>query len=83
MLDAATAGRSAEDQRKREVLSRAWTLLLKVYDEVAAAGRWLERHENAATLHPSLYAMGRKGRPRKARPTAPTPPAPGGPPPPA
>ncbi|MBI5479919.1 MAG: hypothetical protein HY906_13725 [Deltaproteobacteria bacterium] len=89
MLDARTAGRSAEEQRQRELLTRAWTLLLQVYGEVAGTGRWLERHEDSATLYPSLWAMGRKGRPRKARPAAPaapapaTPPTPGAPPPPA
>ncbi len=45
-------------------LSRMWTLLVRVYGEVAATGRWLFRSEpvQAQRRFPSLVALGRTGR---------------------
>lgn len=48
-----------------DYLGRAWTLLVNTYDEVAAAGRWMFRHENGEAMFPSLYAVGRQ--PRRSR----------------
>jgi hypothetical protein len=44
------------------VRDRAWTLLLRCYDEVAATGRWLLRHEPKVDAYfPSLHSAGRPG----------------------
>lgn len=45
-----------------ELAQRAFTLLNTMYGEVSAAGAWLWRHEDPATLFPSLYAVGRAAR---------------------
>jgi hypothetical protein len=58
-------GRSSDARYWSEYQARAWTFLLETYDEVAAAGRWLYRHENGEALFPSLYAVGRQ--PRRSR----------------
>ena len=42
-----------------DYVSRAWTLLASVYDEVSAAGRFLFRHENPDALFPSLVTVSR------------------------
>jgi len=42
-----------------DLVARSWTLLIGVYDEVAAAGSWLYRHEGAAQRFPSLHSAGR------------------------
>lgn len=48
-------------------LARAWTLLHRVYEDVAATGRWLHRNEpqQQAELFPSLIAASRPS-PRRA-----------------
>src|SRR5262249_34700596 len=39
-----------------DLLARAWTLLLAIYAEVSATGRWLERSETGVdALYPSLF----------------------------
>ena len=58
-------GRESDALVWSDYLGRAWTLLINTYDEVAAAGRWLFRHENGEALFPSLYAIGRQ--PRRTR----------------
>ena len=58
-------GRSSDARYWSDYQARAWTFLLETYDEVAAAGRWLYRHENGEALFPSLYAVGRQ--PRRSR----------------
>ncbi|MCU0682129.1 MAG: hypothetical protein MUF34_07730 [Polyangiaceae bacterium] len=63
---------------------RAWTLLSQCYEEVAAAGRWLLRHEpKVDSLFPSLHAAGRSpqvrsrsGKTPESPPTVPPPAAP-------
>lgn len=55
---------------------RAWTLLLRCYDEVAATGRWLLRHEPKVDAYfPSLHAAGRPGigRNKSSKTPAPAP----------
>jgi len=49
-------------------LSRAWTLLLQVYGEVAATGLWLRRGDKTAPAHfPSLFTIARRAKnPRAA-----------------
>jgi hypothetical protein len=58
-------GRSSDARYWSEYQARAWTFLLATYDEVAAAGRWLYRHENGEARFPSLYTIGRQ--PRRSR----------------
>jgi hypothetical protein len=58
-------GRRSDAQYWSDYLSRAWTLMVTTYEEVAAAGRWLYRHENGEAMFPSLYAIGRQRRSRK------------------
>lgn len=48
---------------ERELALRAWTLLRRVYEEIAAAGRWLLRHEDAGKLFPALIINGRRPKP--------------------
>lgn len=52
--------------------ARAWTFLLATYDEVAAAGRWLFRHQDGDARFPSLYAIGRQPRRRRRERDEPT-----------
>lgn len=58
-------GRSSDAHHWAEYQGRAWTFLLETYDEVAAAGSWLFRHEDGAELFPSLYTVGRQRRGRR------------------
>ncbi|MCG8421919.1 MAG: hypothetical protein MJE77_28695 [Proteobacteria bacterium] len=39
---------------------RSLTLLMDIYGEVSAAGRWLYRHENAGSMFPSLHLLSRR-----------------------
>jgi hypothetical protein len=50
---------------------RVWTLLLRIYEDVADTGRWLLRSEprRAERLFPSLFRLSRTGR--RTRPEAP------------
>jgi hypothetical protein len=61
-----------------DTLARAWTLLRRTYDEVAATGRWLLRHQpDADARFPSLYAHRHAARRHPAaEPAAPQPPVP-------
>ncbi len=68
----ASAG-SKKDREAQDLLNRAWTLCSQTYEEVAATGRWLMRHDDGANLDelfPSLYAS---KAPRKKKGPAPTP----------
>lgn len=58
-------GRQSDQSYWAKYQARAWTFLLATYDEVAAAGRWLFRHENGDARFPSLYTIGRQ--PRRSR----------------
>lgn len=58
-------GRRSDAAYWSDYLSRAWTLLVTTYEEVAAAGRWLYRHDNGDTMFPSLYTISRQRRSRK------------------
>ena len=75
---AASAPTAAADTRggkvpaAREAAYRAFAVLAHCYEEVAAAGRYLLRHEGGAELFCSLYSAGRRP-PRPARPTTPEP----------
>ena len=60
-------GRTSDARYWSDYQARAWTFLLETYDEVAAAGRWLYRHENGEARFPSLYTVGRQSR-RSRRP---------------
>jgi hypothetical protein len=57
----------------KDLLWRAFSFLVAVYDEVAAAGRFLFRHEGGEELFPSLFAASRSPRRRRPRPPAPKP----------
>lgn len=58
-------GRRSDSAYWTDYLSRAWSLMVTTYEEVAAAGRWLYRHDNGETMFPSLYSIGRRRRSRK------------------
>lgn len=94
--DAADASRLAADLRSalgesgpgnpkknaaaRETLWRCFRLLQDTYAEVAAAGRFLLRHEDAQGQFPSLGAAVVRDAPkRRKKPSPATPPAPAGP----
>jgi hypothetical protein len=67
-MDAHELQRPAKGRAAADDLSRAWTLLLRVYNEVAETGRWLLRRDpNGKDEFPSLYSVARPGggRPRK------------------
>jgi hypothetical protein len=59
-------GRRSDAKYWSDYLSRAWTLMVTTYEEVAATGRWLYRHDGGEAMFPSLYAIGRRRRSRKA-----------------
>jgi hypothetical protein len=62
-----TALKSAENPAARwsDMQARAWTLLRRIYEEVAAGGRFLHRRTDAATAFPPLNAM--QGAARRSR----------------
>jgi hypothetical protein len=63
----AASRRGEAETKATDLLARAFTLLLSIYDEVRAAGLYLYRHENAAELFPNVAALpAPRGRPRKA-----------------
>jgi hypothetical protein len=77
----AQGARRAEIEGKgAELVNRAHTLLLNIYEEIRAAGLYLYRRENASELFPSLTSLSApRGRPRKnaaagAPPSDPPPP---------
>jgi hypothetical protein len=54
------------DQHRLMLRDRTWTLLARCYDEIAATGRWLLRHDpNVSSFFPALRALGRAGALRK------------------
>lgn len=56
-----------QDQKAWSDLStRAFTLLIKVYAEVSAAGQWLWRREDGLAKFPSLYWAGRSAPSKSA-----------------
>ena len=56
------AATSAEQKHWTEMVARTWTLLKTAYDDVAATGAWLLRHEGGGEIFVSLIAAGRVGR---------------------
>ncbi|MEP7126922.1 MAG: hypothetical protein ABJE95_38680 [Byssovorax sp.] len=73
MLHLLGVGLSPEAAQLVEAAQRAWTLLLTVYEEVAAGGRFLLRHDDPEKTFPSLWTAARKPpRARKAAPVAAT-----------
>jgi hypothetical protein len=46
-----------------DTLGRTWTLLRRTYEEVAAAGRWLWRHEGGDELFPTIHVASRAHAP--------------------
>jgi hypothetical protein len=85
IYDALGGDLTPRDQAALDLLGRAWTFLLEVYERVAVIGRFLLRNADADTAFPSLFVAGRPrvGRPKKTAPApAPEPaPAPAPPPP--
>ena len=77
ILSLLAAGNTDEARRWLALQNRAWTLLERSYNEVAATGRWLARANptEAAELFPSLYAVARSSTLRSpdALPVPPTP----------
>jgi hypothetical protein len=67
ILDELGAAKSVEQRHWTEMVARTWTLLLRVYKEVAATGNWLRRNEAGVEPFGSLVAAGRtsKAKPRK------------------
>ena len=55
ILECLGDGATGEDQMWREYVQRAWTFAVNTYEEVAATGRWLYRHEGGAEMFPSLF----------------------------
>ncbi|HEU4410782.1 MAG TPA: hypothetical protein VFS43_36355 [Polyangiaceae bacterium] len=54
------------DQHRLALRDRTWTLLARCYEEIAATGRWLLRHDpNVSSFFPPLHALGRSGGVRK------------------
>lgn len=79
MLSLLGSNLTPEMHEAADDLARAWTLLLDVYDEVAAAGRWLLRNDpDVHKIFPSLYSTLRKKRSRSAKKPEGTPAAGGG-----
>lgn len=68
MLHQLGVGLSPEAAQLVEAAQRAWTLLLSVYEEVAAGGRFLLRHDEPEKTFPSLWTAARK--PPRARKSA-------------
>jgi hypothetical protein len=77
-----TAIRAAENPAAAwaDKQARAWTLLRRIYEEVAAGGRFLHRHTDAATAFPPLNALQPRRSRRAEKPEEPAP-GEGGPPP--
>lgn len=66
MLALLGARLSPEARLAADHLTRAWTLLLDTYEEVASTGRWLLRHDPQANkVFPSLFSLVRTRRARK------------------
>ena len=66
------ARRAGIEGRGQELVSRTFTLLLQIYEEIRAAGLYLFRRENASELFPSLTSLpSPRGRPRKSAAGAP------------
>lgn len=59
-------GRDTSVRYWNSYMPRAWSFLVSTYEEVAAAGRWLFRHEGGEERFPSLYTIGRQRRRRPA-----------------
>lgn len=72
-----TAARRAQIEGKgQELVSRTFTLLLQIYEEIRAAGLYLFRRENASEMFPSLTSLpAARGRPRKSAVEAGVPPS--------
>lgn len=70
ILELLGEARNVDQKAWTDLTNRAWTLLVEVYGEVSAAGRFLFRNDDPEGRFPSLYSMGRVnvGRPRKAQP---------------
>jgi hypothetical protein len=58
-------------QPDKDLLWRAWALLDEVYDEIAAAGRFLWRHEGGEEMFPSLVTASRRTPHKRKSPPAP------------
>jgi hypothetical protein len=67
-------GVTAEVTSASDAAVRCFTLLSRSYEEVASAGRWLQRRDpNVETFFPSLYAVARRAPSRKQPEPAATP----------
>jgi hypothetical protein len=52
-----------DEQRQLEIVTGIWTLLLRCYNEVQAAGYFVFRHENPESKFRSLFTRSRRSRP--------------------
>lgn len=59
--------RNQDQKSLADLFSRAWTLLLSTYEEVAMPGAWLFRREGGASLFPSLFTAGRSAPSRASK----------------
>jgi hypothetical protein len=69
--------RAARDSEDLQIARRAWTFLLKTYEEIAATGRWLMRNDEGAAerCFPRL-GHGSRRRKQPVQPVVPPAPAP-------
>jgi hypothetical protein len=76
ILHQLSQGQDANERYHLSVLTGIWTLLLRCYDEVQAAGSFLYRNEDAASRFRSLFTRSaRRSRPAPEAPSVPAPPA--------
>ncbi|MFO7476920.1 MAG: hypothetical protein R6X03_00960, partial [Methyloceanibacter sp.] len=63
MLDILGEQMTAQMRAARDIIARSWTLLQSTYDEVVAAGLFLERQDpRCASYYPSLVTASRRNR---------------------
>jgi hypothetical protein len=77
ILSSLGAGGSKESRERAADLSRSWTLLVEVYNDVAPTLRWLFRNDTSLrdTVPESLFTAGRSTRHPKGKKKTPTAPS--------
>jgi hypothetical protein len=68
ILEELAAARGTEQAQWSGRVQRAWTLLVKLYNEVTFTAQWLKRHEGGEGEFPSLVTAGRAARRAKPEP---------------
>lgn len=64
-------GATPKQKERKELLTRAWTLLFTTYEQIAEPGRWLLKNQGGDALFVSLITAGRKPpRPKSKAPQA-------------